>query len=625
MSTYREIHGRAVRSVSTDPTAEVTEGEIWYNTSSDTFKSVVNLQAWVSSAPLLQDYRQGGYAGDTQSSYMIFGGYPIPTNNNKTFEYNGSGWAAGGNLGTGKYLNGGAGTQTAGLDYGGYNGSAPITIPGGNVTQEYNGTAWSDASATMGTARYNCLGSGTQTAALSAAGINAPPGNASTANNNFSEEYNGSSWSEGNNLNTPRSLSGSQSGTQTAAIMFGGFAYPSSFKSDVENYDGTSWTSGTSLPAGRSRAGTSGTQTDALVYGGALPSVTDTCLSWDGTTFSSVPSLATARQGGGNSQNAPSTGAVLAGGSPSPKTMTEEFTSSANVITAGAWGTGGAMNTARSLMGSFGTRTAAVAVAGLKNPYATYSNDTEKYDGTSWTASGNYPQSIYSVGSAGTSTAGLAFGGILPGSSSNTTCEFDGSTWTAQGSPGNVPVSGGYSNGFGTQTAAIANLPGASTTIAYDGSSWTAFGSPGNMNTGRLDGYGQNGTSTAGLVVAGRTAPGPTNTTNTEEWDGSTWTAAGAYPVAMVFVQSNGTQTAAAGAGGDKMPGETSQTTTCTYDGSTWATAPNLGTAVSRHGGANVAPSTQGTIYSGNVPAITTTQEFTGETTALNVKTLTQS
>ena len=337
MSTYREIHGKAIKSLSTDPSDANVAGQVWYNTDSNTFKSVLKVEAWVSSAPLLQDYRQGGYAGDTQSSYMIFGGYPIPTNNNKTFEYNGSGWAAGGNLGTGKYLNGGAGTQTAGLDYGGYNGSAPITIPGGNVTQEYNGTAWSDASATMGTARYNCLGSGTQTAALSAAGIAAPPANASTANNNFSEEYNGSSWSEGNNLNTPRSLSGSQSGTQTAAIMFGGFAYPGSYKSDVENYDGTSWTSGTSLPAGRSRSGTSGTQTDALVYGGSLPSVTDTCFSFDGTTFSSVPSLATARQGGGNSQNAPSTGAVLAGGSPSPKTMTEEFNSSTNVITAGAF------------------------------------------------------------------------------------------------------------------------------------------------------------------------------------------------------------------------------------------------------------------------------------------------
>ena len=83
--------------------------------------------------------------------------------------------------------------------------------------------------------------------------------------------------------------------------------------------------------------------------------------------------------------------------------------------------------------------------------------------------------------------------------------------------------------------------------------------------------------------------------------------------------------TSAAGAGGDKMPGEAAQTTTCTYDGSTWATAPNLGTAVSRHGGANGAPSTQGTIYSGNIPGITTTQEFTGETTATNITDFTTS
>jgi hypothetical protein len=409
----------------------------------------------------------------------------------------------------------------------------------------------------------------------------------------------------------------------------GGFIVPNTQSSAVELYDGTSWTAGTSLNTARNGDANQGggtAQTNVLVYGGTAPSSGKT-ESWDGTSWTEEGDMATnTNRFAGATAN--SSGGFAAGGaptSPAAKGYSEEYNKSTNTVTAGAWGTGGAMNTARSLMGSFGTRTAAVGVAGLKNPYPTYSNDTEKYDGTSWTASGNYPQSIYSVGATGTSTAGLAFGGHLPGSSSNTTCEFDGSTWTAQGSPGNVPVSGGFSNGFGTQTAAIANLPGASTTIAYDGSSWTAFGSPGNMNTARLDGYGQNGTSTAGLVVAGRTGSGPVNTTNTEEWNGSTWSASGAYPVAMVFVQSNGTQTAAAGAGGDKMPGETAQTTTCVYDGSTWATAPNLGTAVTRQGSASGAPSTQGTIYSGNIPGISTTQEFTGETTALNVKTLTQS
>ena len=36
---YREIKGYYVRSVSSDPSASVGKGEIWYNTSSNTFKT----------------------------------------------------------------------------------------------------------------------------------------------------------------------------------------------------------------------------------------------------------------------------------------------------------------------------------------------------------------------------------------------------------------------------------------------------------------------------------------------------------------------------------------------------------------------------------------------------------
>ena len=251
---------------------------------------------------------------------------------------------------------------------------------------------------------------------------------------------------------------------------------------------------------------------------------------------------------------------------------------------AATWATGGAMTTGRNLLGGDGTQTAAFAVAGLKNPYPTYANETENYNGSSWTNGGNYPQSIYGVGSAGTQTAGLAFGGNLPGSSSNVTCEYDGSSWTAV--PGNFPVSGGGATGFGTQTAAISNLPSSNTTVSYNGTAWTAYGSPGNQNTSRLDGVAQNGTSTAGLMFQGRTGSGPVNTQATEEWNGSTWSASNNYPVAMVFAQGAGTQTAAVGFGGDKMPGETAQTTCCTYDGSSWTVANSLGTAITRHSSA---------------------------------------
>ena len=53
MSTYREIHGKAVKSLDTDPSATTDAGQIWYNTGSDTFKSIVSTSAWASASPLI--------------------------------------------------------------------------------------------------------------------------------------------------------------------------------------------------------------------------------------------------------------------------------------------------------------------------------------------------------------------------------------------------------------------------------------------------------------------------------------------------------------------------------------------------------------------------------------------
>ena len=53
MSTYRKIHGRSIQAVTTDPTGDITEGQVWYNTTSDTFKSVVSTSAWAFSSYVL--------------------------------------------------------------------------------------------------------------------------------------------------------------------------------------------------------------------------------------------------------------------------------------------------------------------------------------------------------------------------------------------------------------------------------------------------------------------------------------------------------------------------------------------------------------------------------------------
>ena len=87
MTTYKEIFGKYVKNYSSDPSSDI-EGQIWYNTTSGTFKT--NL---------------AGAAA----------------------------WAAGGNLGTARRTPGGACTQTSGLDLAGNTGSVTA------ATEEYDG------------------------------------------------------------------------------------------------------------------------------------------------------------------------------------------------------------------------------------------------------------------------------------------------------------------------------------------------------------------------------------------------------------------------------------------------------------------------------------------------------
>ncbi len=77
MSTYREIHGKAVKSLSTDPSDTTVAGQIWYNTSSDTFKTVLVSEAWSSSGALGSGRYGLGGAG-IQTAALGFAGYAAP-------------------------------------------------------------------------------------------------------------------------------------------------------------------------------------------------------------------------------------------------------------------------------------------------------------------------------------------------------------------------------------------------------------------------------------------------------------------------------------------------------------------------------------------------------------------
>jgi len=72
-------------------------------------------------------------------------------------------------------------------------------------------------------------------------------------------------WCTGGNLNTARSgLGGAIFGTQNSALGFGGNAGPPTYVGNTESYNGTSWTEVNDLILGRQTLGGAGTQTSAL-------------------------------------------------------------------------------------------------------------------------------------------------------------------------------------------------------------------------------------------------------------------------------------------------------------------------------------------------------------------------
>ena len=616
MSTFKEIQGRNIRSYTTNPDNPL-EGQMWYNQTQLKLKGVVASGAW-SSSSLMTNVKSYRFGGGTQTAAFAAGGSSLIAS---TEEYNGSGWSAGGDLGTGRYQGGSAGSLTAGLAFGGY--STDVT----NNTEEYNGTAWSEQN-NLSTSGYSAGGFGTQTAAVYTNRY-APSLTADT------EEYNGTSWSEGNNSSTNRADLGT-AGTLTAGMIFGGQNPPPSVFSATELYDGTNWTTAPSMNSARSQLGGSGTQTSAIAFGGrftppgsVLRAFTE---QYDGTSWSEVGDLATARRQVSSTRvETGNTSALAIGGKTSSATAaTEEWNFSANTITAAAWSAGANFPTSSSQVAGAGSRDAGLGIGG----YPEGSSPTGKsyeYNGVAWSAEATLNPSTGTAGvnaATGTQTACVnaqnTSGG--PPYVYTATGEYDGSSW----SNATARPTDNYANAAcGTQTAGLffggASSPTgmSAVTLSYDGTNWTAEES---LSTARRDLAGS-GTATAGLGTAGYTNPPSTRYTNTEEYGGESWTAGGSLLVATRAGQSSGTQTDAIFFGGNTP---TTTTATFGYDGTSWSTRPSLATARTNFGAGATSPVGAawgaGGYYPGSSPNRTnTTEHFNVETTSTNIVDITTS
>ena len=130
MTTYSDIRGYRVKYLASDPTLNTsTEGQVWYNSTSGTLKSLVQIKAWSAGGNMGTARKSLGGAG-TQTAALGFGGNTTVSVNN-TEEYSGYTWASGGNLTTARQYLAGCGTQTLAL--------AIATNPLATATEEFTG------------------------------------------------------------------------------------------------------------------------------------------------------------------------------------------------------------------------------------------------------------------------------------------------------------------------------------------------------------------------------------------------------------------------------------------------------------------------------------------------------
>ena len=538
-----------------------------------------SLPVWSGATQLLSGVSYGGGFG-TQNAAVVATGIVSPTAAYfGSQEYDGSTWTTGGttNCQTGEgYGRAGAGTQNAGLLFGGW--------PAQNWTEKYDGSAWTTANAMITTA-YGRGGSGTQNAAL-AAGKGPAPVSAAT------EEFDGTNWSSGGSLSIAR-YAGLSAGTQNNTVYAAGTTN-SALQTATEEYNGSSWSTGGSLSISGGFKDEAGFQMfgegaySAVITGGRTPTKIANTDEYNGSTWSVRPQLPLAlssvtRIGTSNA------GLTAGGRSNATNQISNVFEYNNNTNTCvGVWSIGpntSVTGTRELGFGGVGTQNAAALFSGRISPANI--TCTEEYNGSSWSAGGANITARYLGSNTGTQNAGLLVGGNTAGSCVSCTEEYDGSSW-ASGVANSRGVD--FLTSIGTQNAAVSfggrgstpSVANFTCTQFYDGTSWTAKNS---LSTGRY-GSGGVGTQNSALAFGGycnNNGPGyQTGCPQTEEWDGTNWSTKQNLLFATGAGNTAGTVNNALMIGGYLHPAASSYNQS--WDGTAWSMTQNLLASAARFG-----------------------------------------
>jgi len=251
----------------------------------------------------------------------------------------------------------------------------------------------------------------------------------------------------------------------------------------------------------------------------------------------------------------------------------------------GSWSSGGAMNAARTGIGSWGTQTAALAASGEAGPPWTQPTAVESYNGSAWSETTEVGTGRYLGASLGqTSTAALYAAGYQSTYVANVE-QWNGTSWAEKAEMNNPGYS--FSGGIGTSTSGLAvggnrnpavpPSPGANSALveSWNGSGWTNIAE---LNTGRAGPSATGATNTAGLAVGGN--PAPANGNKVESWNGTAWSEIAEINTGRGQGDASGVQTLALFSGGENpVPnGNRSEY----WDGSSWTEMADM--SVTRNG-----------------------------------------
>ena len=242
-------------------------------------------------------------------------------------------------------------------------------------------------------------------------------------------------------------------------MIYGG---ESPYHALTEKYNGTSWTEVADLSTARQNGGSVGTTSAAgAISGLATPGYIVNFEQFNGSSWSEAGDNNTGRQQG-NGAGTNTAGLFFSGyqdsSSPNFPAITESWNGT-------SWTEVSDLNTGRTTSGGGGTQTSAISCGGSTGPNTADTANTELWDGTSWTEVNNLNDARYAISQgAGTQSQFLVYGGITPPYTGNTEL-FNGTSWTEVN---NLSAARGYQSQTGQAISALSSTGNGPTTATEE-------------------------------------------------------------------------------------------------------------------------------------------------------------